>query len=77
MKKDDYIEELQQKLYKIAELSELDEERIAELNIINNQLHIATEEAASANRAKSKFKKQCLRLEQVFQSLWEALVCLF
>ncbi len=47
--------ELEERLFEIAELRDLDEKRLAELNLANEQLHIAIEEAAAANRAKSDF----------------------
>lgn len=46
---------LEQTLLELAELRDLDEQRLSDLNLANEQLHIAVEEAASANRSKSDF----------------------
>ncbi len=47
--------ELEEKLLEIAELRDLDETRLVEQNVINVQLELAMEEAASASKSKSEF----------------------
>ncbi len=47
--------ELERSLLELAELRCLDEERLGELNLANEQLRIAKEAADSASRAKSEF----------------------
>ena len=48
-------EKMEAQLLEIAELCDMDEKRLAEMNVTNVQLEIAMEEAASATRAKSEF----------------------
>ena len=46
---------MQKRLLEIAELRDMDEERLAELNLANEQLRIAIDEADAAERDKSEF----------------------
>jgi signal transduction histidine kinase len=48
-------EEMQKRLLEIAELRDMDEERLADLNLANEQLRIAIDEADAAERDKSEF----------------------
>jgi len=48
-------EEMQKRLLEIAEQRDLDEERLADLNLANEQLRIAIDETDTENRDKSEF----------------------
>jgi signal transduction histidine kinase len=48
-------EEMQKRLLEIAELRDLDEERLADLNLANEQLRIAIDETDANNHDKSEF----------------------